>query len=166
MTDTTKTGGGRPWTLSVAATGEIKEGTGSNGAPYMNFRGDIETSKGVKSRSVSVFNTQRFPTLIEDVKAALATGPAKLTLRFDYDKGETVKILGVGHVSFRKPANDVATTDETPVDDQVETPVADTPAVEEPIVDAPVVEEPVATGDPMDGVVVEIKKPRRRRKAA
>ncbi len=184
MTDTSKkSSGGRPWTLMVTATTEFNEGMGSNSNHYLNFRADIETSRGTKNRFVSVFNTQRFPSLIADVKAALAAGGAKLTLRFDYDQGETVKILGVGHVDFRKSASDAPPTDDTtaeqpaaelplemPADEPslIEEPVAQQPIetpVEEPIVQA-VVDEPIAQADPMEGVVVEMKKPRRRRKAA
>jgi len=180
MTDTKTTNSGRPWTLMVSATTEFNEGTGSTNNPYLNFRADIETSRGTKNRFVSVFNTQRFPNLIEDVKSALAGGAAKLTLRFDYDKGETVKILGVGYVDFRKSAETTPPTDHTPVDAPVaelplETPIAETPEIEEPAAPEPVleeptvetpVEEPVAQADPMEGVVVEMKKPRRRRKVA
>lgn len=179
MTDT-KQSNGRPWTLMVGATTEFNEGMGSNDQPYLNFRADIETSRGVKNRFVSVFNTQRFPSLIADVKAALASGAAKLTVRFDYDKGETVKVLGVGYVDFRKSAGDTPPSDGTPADAQaaelpLETPVTETPAIVDPVVEEPVAEtpavdspaqEPVAQVDPMEGVVVEMKKPRRRRKAA
>lgn len=179
MTDTTQKSGGRPWTLMVTATTEFNEGLGSNSNPYLNFRADIATSKGTKNRFVSVFNTQRFPSLIADVKAALATGGAKLTLRFDYDQGETVKILGVGHVDFRRSAGDTPPTDSTPVEQPVaelplempvdEAPVIDTPTIETPATEVPAenpVEEPIAQVDPMAGVVVEMKKQRRRRKAA
>jgi hypothetical protein len=178
MTDT-KQSNGRPWTLMVGATTGFNEGMGSNEQPYLNFRADIETSRGVKNRFVSVFNTLRFPTLIDDVKQALAAGAAKLTVRFDYDKGETVKVLGVGYVDFRKSADGTPPTDGAPTEAQsaelpLETPVADATPVEtvvaeepapEPVVETPV-EEPVAQADPMEGVVVEMKKPRRRRKAA
>jgi len=173
MTDT-KQSNGRPWTLMVGATTPFNEGMGSNDQPYLNFRADIETSRGVKNRFVSVFNTLRFPSLIDDVKQALVSGAAKLTVRFDYDKGETVKVLGVGYVDFRKSADGTPPIDgapaetqavELPLESTVEEPVIDTPVAEEPVIEAPV-QEPIAQADPMEGVVVEMKKPRRRRKAA
>lgn len=175
MTDTTKkSSGGRPWTLMVTTTTEFNEGLGSNGNPYLNFRADIETSRGVKNRFVSVFNTQRFPSLIADVKAALVSGGAKLTLRFNYDQGETVKILGVGYVDFRKSADGTPPTDATSSEQPaaelpLETPTDETPTIEVPVADEPIeapADEPVAQTNPMEGVVVEMKKPRRRRKAA
>jgi len=174
MTDT-KQSNGRPWTLMVGATTPFNEGMGSNDQPYLNFRADIETSRGIKNRFVSVFNTLRFPTLIDDVKQALASGAAKLTVRFDYDKGETVKVLGVGYVDFRKSADGTPPTDgapagaqaaEPPVEAPVQEPPLETPVADDPVVETPV-EEPVAVqADSMEGVVVEMKKPRRRRKAA
>lgn len=178
MTET-KQSNGRPWTLTVGATTGFNEGMGSNDQPYLNFRADIETSRGVKNRFVSVFNTLRFPTLIDDVKQALASGATKLTLRFEYDKGETAKVLGVGYVDFRKSAGSTPPTDGAPAEVQaalpLETPAEDAPpvetrAVEEPVAEEqaaePRVEEPMAQVDPMQGVIVEMKKPRRRRKAA
>ncbi len=193
MTDAaTQKSGSRPWTLTLNQTTPFNEGTGSNDAPYLNFRADIETSRGIKNRFVSVFNTQRFPTLIEDVRAAFASGTARVTLRFEYDQGETVKILGVGHVSFRKAANDVDTSSRTT--DTVETPAQETTAetpstgttvagdavddgtptsaeapepttVSEPAVatEAPVEGAAVVTEDPMQGVVVETRTKRKRR---
>lgn len=92
---------------TVKATGDIKQGMtkGEKPKPFASLKGDLVTNDGKsKSRTITVFNTQKNPTLVDDVVAALTAGPARMVVAFDRGtgehKGETARIVGLG----RQPA--------------------------------------------------------------